>query len=222
MHNVFHIDLLEPVPPQSRFENRHVPKSLREDVVWGIGYEVEAILEADWIKAEPRSKLKLQYLLKRKDYETPTWEISDGGLDDLQEVFYSVRRRLSHGIRDHGRGHPGPEEGAPEDVIQTSPNATLAAALGEVGAFAHLVVTGAVPGGECAHDAFIVKHLDVFPDEHETVDGVTCFVGENAELFGSTQEREAFWNRNVTCRCVSPHSIQVSLRLCTTSRSRCS
>jgi hypothetical protein len=47
-------------------------------------------LEADWINAGPRSKPKLQYLLKRKDYETPTWEIYDGDLDDLQEVFYTA------------------------------------------------------------------------------------------------------------------------------------
>jgi hypothetical protein len=89
MHNVFHIDLLEPAPPTSKFANRHVPKSLKPDVA-EVDYEVEAILEADWIKTGPRSKPRLQYLLKWKDYDTPTWEIYDGDLDLMAAEYYKA------------------------------------------------------------------------------------------------------------------------------------
>ncbi len=77
IHNVFHVDLLEPVPAPSFINKRRVdppgPVELETDE-----YEVERILNSDWVGARGKNKGQLEYLVQWRGWENTdeaaTWE----------------------------------------------------------------------------------------------------------------------------------------------------
>jgi hypothetical protein len=77
IHNVFHVDLLEPAPAPSFIQGRQVeppgPVELESNE-----YEVERILDSDWVGARGTTKAHLEYLIKWRGWDNTddaaTWE----------------------------------------------------------------------------------------------------------------------------------------------------
>jgi hypothetical protein len=94
IHDVFHVDLLEPWKDVKRIKRpkKQQPKEVVETAEEET-YEIEEVLATDWVKKGPRSKPHLECLFKWKGYEgqpnAETWEIYEGGIDDLLDEYYS-------------------------------------------------------------------------------------------------------------------------------------
>jgi transposase InsO family protein len=92
IHDVFHIDLLEPAPRRTRFTDR-IPRVPDPETPVDPDYEVDAVVATDWIKKGPRSKPHLEVLLKWKGYEGAvnefTWEkLEEGKIDEVLREYY--------------------------------------------------------------------------------------------------------------------------------------
>jgi len=97
IHDVFHVDLLEPSPKPSNIEGRTIEPPGPVDTKFDLKeYEVEEITSSDWIPKKKGQLLKLEYLVKWSGYEGRddefTWE-PQGAITNADELLEKYHRK---------------------------------------------------------------------------------------------------------------------------------